>query len=148
MTTPRPSRTRWVILALLLSISIITYIDRVNISVTAYQMMPAFGLANLQFVETLCRHLAGNHEYRGQPRWDPVPYLDPLAGRTAGMASHAGVRSGDCAARRAHVVEDQARRGPAIPVSEGPGWARHWARLRATLIDSSEAGRFLGGDWP
>ncbi len=148
MTKPRPFRTRWVILALLLSISIITYIDRVNISVTAHQMVPALGLTNVQFVETLCRHLVGNHEYGGHPRWDPVPYLDLLAGRTAGMDGLAGIRSGNCAARRAHVVEGQARRGLAIPVSEGPGWARHWARPRAILIEGSEAGRFLGGDWP
>ena len=45
---PAPTRTRWVILSLLLLISIITYIDRVNISVTARQMMPALGLTNLQ----------------------------------------------------------------------------------------------------
>ncbi len=36
-----PTRTRWVMLSLLLLISIVTYIDRVNISVTARQMMPA-----------------------------------------------------------------------------------------------------------
>ena len=45
---PAPTRTRWVILSLLLLISIITYIDRVNISVTARQMMPALGLTDLQ----------------------------------------------------------------------------------------------------
>jgi len=41
------SRTRsisWLILALLFGTSVVTYIDRVNISVTARQMMPAFGL--------------------------------------------------------------------------------------------------------
>jgi ACS family glucarate transporter-like MFS transporter len=43
-----PSRVRWRILLLLLLISIITYIDRVNISVTARQMMPALGLTDLQ----------------------------------------------------------------------------------------------------
>ncbi len=43
-----PTRTRWVILSLLLLISIITYIDRVNISVTARQMMPALGLTEIQ----------------------------------------------------------------------------------------------------
>jgi ACS family glucarate transporter-like MFS transporter len=43
-----PSRVRWRILFLLLLISIITYIDRVNISVTARQMMPALGLTDLQ----------------------------------------------------------------------------------------------------
>ena len=40
----RPARTRWLILGLLFAISVVTYIDRVNISVTARQMMPALGL--------------------------------------------------------------------------------------------------------
>lgn len=44
----QPSRTRWVILSLLFAISVVTYIDRVNISVTARQMMPAFGLTDQQ----------------------------------------------------------------------------------------------------
>lgn len=48
----RPSRTptpvRWLILALLFFASVVTYIDRVNISVTARQMMPAFGLIDQQ----------------------------------------------------------------------------------------------------
>lgn len=44
----RPSRIRWFILALLFAISVVTYIDRVNISVTARQMMPAFGLTDQQ----------------------------------------------------------------------------------------------------
>ncbi len=39
---------RWLILALLFAISIVTYIDRVNISVTARQMMPALGLTDQQ----------------------------------------------------------------------------------------------------
>lgn len=43
-----PTRTRWKILALLTLISVITYVDRVNISVTARQMMPAFGLTQVQ----------------------------------------------------------------------------------------------------
>jgi ACS family glucarate transporter-like MFS transporter len=34
----------WLILALLFGTSVVTYVDRVNISVTARQMMPAFGL--------------------------------------------------------------------------------------------------------
>ncbi len=59
MTKPRPFRTRWVILALLLSISIITYIDRVNISVTAHQMMPAFGLTNLQMGQVFSAFVLG-----------------------------------------------------------------------------------------
>ena len=43
----KSDRTRslqWLILALLFGTSFVTYIDRVNISVTARQMMPAFGL--------------------------------------------------------------------------------------------------------
>ncbi len=43
-----PTRTRWNILALLTLISIITYVDRVNISVAARQMMPALGLTQVQ----------------------------------------------------------------------------------------------------
>ncbi|WP_447971328.1 MFS transporter [Nitrospira sp. M1] len=43
-----PTRTRWKILGILLLISIVTYIDRVNISITARQMMPALGLTDLQ----------------------------------------------------------------------------------------------------
>lgn len=41
-----PSPVRWLILGLLFSISVVTYIDRVNISVTARQMMPALGLTD------------------------------------------------------------------------------------------------------
>ena len=44
----QPTRVRWRILFLLLLISIITYIDRVNISVTARQMMPSLGLTDFQ----------------------------------------------------------------------------------------------------
>ncbi|MBI3806693.1 MAG: hypothetical protein HY281_04135 [Nitrospirae bacterium] len=44
--TSRPSQIRWLILALLFLISVITYIDRVNISVTARQMMPAYGMTD------------------------------------------------------------------------------------------------------
>ena len=43
-----PPRTRWLILGLLFAISVVTYIDRVNISVTARQMMPALGLTDQQ----------------------------------------------------------------------------------------------------
>lgn len=38
--------TRWLILGWLFCISVVTYIDRVNISVTARQMMPALGLTD------------------------------------------------------------------------------------------------------
>ena len=46
--TSRPSRIRWLILALLFLISGVTYIDRVNISVTARQMMQAYGMTDQQ----------------------------------------------------------------------------------------------------
>ena len=44
--TSRPSRIRWSILALLFLISVVTYIDRGNISVTALQMMLAYGITD------------------------------------------------------------------------------------------------------
>ncbi len=44
--TSRPARIRWLILALLFLISVVTYFDRVNISVTARQMMPAYGMTD------------------------------------------------------------------------------------------------------
>ncbi len=43
-----PTPVRWLIVSLLFSISVVTYIDRVNISVTARQMMPALGLTDQQ----------------------------------------------------------------------------------------------------
>lgn len=46
--TSEPTRLHWLILFLLFCISVVTYIDRVNISVTARQMMPAFGLVDQQ----------------------------------------------------------------------------------------------------
>lgn len=48
MTTATASATkiRWFILALLFLVSMVTYIDRVNMSVTARQMMPAYGLTD------------------------------------------------------------------------------------------------------
>ncbi|HEY6973217.1 MAG TPA: MFS transporter [Nitrospiraceae bacterium] len=45
-TTASPTKIRWIILALLFLVSMVTYIDRVNISVTARQMMPAYGLTD------------------------------------------------------------------------------------------------------
>ena len=43
-----PTTVRWRLLALLFAISVVTYVDRVNISVTARQMMPALGLTDQQ----------------------------------------------------------------------------------------------------
>ena len=50
---------RWLILALLFSTSVVTYIDRVNISVTARQMMPAFGLTDQQMGWVFSAFVAG-----------------------------------------------------------------------------------------
>ena len=55
----KPSHTRWTILSLLLLISIITYIDRVNISVTARQMIPALGLTNVQMGQIFSAFVLG-----------------------------------------------------------------------------------------
>jgi ACS family glucarate transporter-like MFS transporter len=50
---------RWLILALLFCTSVVTYIDRVNISVTARQMMPAFGLTQQQMGWVFSAFVAG-----------------------------------------------------------------------------------------
>ncbi|HEX9154472.1 MAG TPA: MFS transporter, partial [Nitrospira sp.] len=58
----QPSGTtsiRWLILALLFLTSVVTYIDRVNISVTARHMMPAFGLTNQQMGWVFSAFVAG-----------------------------------------------------------------------------------------
>lgn len=58
-TTLPPSHTRWGILGLLFGISIVTYIDRVNISVTARQMIPALGLTDMQMGEIFSAFVFG-----------------------------------------------------------------------------------------
>lgn len=45
---PQPSRVRWRILGLLFVISVVTYVDRVNISVAGKAIMPALGLSAVQ----------------------------------------------------------------------------------------------------
>lgn len=57
--SPKPTRIRWVILTLLFLISVITYIDRVNISVTARQMMPALGLSEVQMGQVFSAFVLG-----------------------------------------------------------------------------------------
>ena len=57
--TTRPSRIRWLILALLFLISVVTYINRVNISVTARQMMPAYGMTDQQMGWVFSTFVAG-----------------------------------------------------------------------------------------
>lgn len=79
-TEPKPSHTRWVILALLLAISIVTYIDRVNISVTARQMIPALGLTNVQMGQIFSAFVLGYALFqipggRMADRWGPRTVL-------------------------------------------------------------------------
>ena len=57
--TPVPSRTRWAILGLLFLISVITYIDRVNISVAAKDMMPALGLTPIEMGQVFSAFVLG-----------------------------------------------------------------------------------------
>ena len=76
----KPSHTRWTILALLLLISIITYIDRVNISVTARQMIPALGLTNVQMGQIFSAFVLGYALFqipggRLGDRWGPRTVL-------------------------------------------------------------------------
>ncbi len=54
-----PTRIRWLILALLLGISIVTYIDRVNISVTARHMIPSLGLTKVQMGQVFSAFVLG-----------------------------------------------------------------------------------------
>jgi ACS family glucarate transporter-like MFS transporter len=58
-SSAKPTHTRWIILALLFLISVITYIDRVNISVTARQMMPALGLTEVQMGQVFSAFVLG-----------------------------------------------------------------------------------------
>ena len=57
--TPAPTQTRWAILGLLFLISVITYIDRVNISVTAKHMMPALDLTPTQMGQVFSAFVLG-----------------------------------------------------------------------------------------
>ena len=57
--TAIPSRTRWAILGLLFLISVITYIDRVNISVTARDMMPSLGITPIEMGQIFSAFVLG-----------------------------------------------------------------------------------------
>jgi ACS family glucarate transporter-like MFS transporter len=50
---------RWLILGLLFLTSVVTYVDRVNISVTARHMMPAFGMTDQQMGWVFSAFVAG-----------------------------------------------------------------------------------------
>lgn len=80
ITEPKPSHTRWIILALLLAINIVTYIDRVNISITARQMIPALGLTNVQMGQIFSAFVLGYALFqipggRMADRWGPRTVL-------------------------------------------------------------------------
>ena len=55
----QPTTTRWTIVALLLLISVITYVDRVNISITARHMIPALGLTNMEMGQIFSAFVLG-----------------------------------------------------------------------------------------
>ena len=55
----QPTTTRWTIVALLLLISVITYVDRVNISITARHMIPALGLTNVEMGQIFSAFVLG-----------------------------------------------------------------------------------------
>ncbi len=62
MQTPEPripARSRWGILLLLFLISVVTYLDRVNISVAARQMMPALGLTDAEMGRVFSAFVVG-----------------------------------------------------------------------------------------
>ena len=59
LTEQSPSHTRWTILGLLFVISVVTYIDRVNISITARHMMPALGLTEVQMGQIFSAFVLG-----------------------------------------------------------------------------------------
>lgn len=110
--TPPPSRTRWMILALLLAISIVTYIDRVNISVTARQIMPALGLTDMQMGQVFSAFVLGYALFQIPGGWlgdrrKPLPRADPLAGRASGMVHRTGGSRAGRAARRSAVGQNQ-----------------------------------------
>jgi ACS family glucarate transporter-like MFS transporter len=58
-TLHRTLSLHWLILALLFATSVVTYVDRVNISVTARQMMPAFGLTQQEMGWVFSAFVAG-----------------------------------------------------------------------------------------
>ena len=58
-SSAKPTHTRWIILSLLFLISVITYLDRVNISVAARQMMPALGLTEIQMGQVFSAFVLG-----------------------------------------------------------------------------------------
>ncbi len=53
------ARSRWFILLLLFLISVVTYLDRVNISVAERQMMPALGLTDVQMGQVFSAFVLG-----------------------------------------------------------------------------------------
>lgn len=52
-------RHRYGLLAVLFAISVVTYVDRVNISIAARQMMPAFGLTDIQMGHVFSAFVVG-----------------------------------------------------------------------------------------
>ena len=57
--TPPPTRVRWRIIALLTGFSIVSYIERMNISIAAKFMMPALNLSQIQMGQVFSSFLIG-----------------------------------------------------------------------------------------
>jgi ACS family glucarate transporter-like MFS transporter len=55
----RPGRVRWLIVGLLVGFSMVSYIDRMNISVAAKFMMPELGLSQIQIGQVFSAFLIG-----------------------------------------------------------------------------------------
>ena len=93
-------------------VSIVTYIDRVNISVTARQMMPALGLTDMQMGQVFSAFVLGYALFQIPGGWlgdrrKPLPRGDPLAGRASGMVHRAGGSRAGRAARRSALGQNQ-----------------------------------------
>ena len=57
MSTPTPTRTRWLIIGLLYCTYVLMFIDRINISIAAKYIMPEYGLSDVSsagFSAPLC----------------------------------------------------------------------------------------------
>lgn len=57
--TPPPGRVRWGIVAMLVGFSLVSYVERMNISVAAEHMMPDLGLTNVQMGQIFSAFLVG-----------------------------------------------------------------------------------------
>ena len=57
--SPSPGRVRWSILALLVGFSLVSYVERINISVAAAHMIPELGLTQVQMGQVFSAFVLG-----------------------------------------------------------------------------------------